>query len=238
MKRRWPAAAGMLLLAASGLVCAGGFSLSPVGLSIPKGDASGSIVAENTSGAPLVVQVRTQAWRQAGGKDIRDDTRDLIVNPPIFKLAPGEQQLVRIASRDGPPPDVERAYRVVFSEVAPKDAPTGPAGFRFTLAMDIPVYIEPAVPAVPAMRWQAERTATGLRLIAENAGAAHYRIVEAVVAVAGKVLAKPGAIVVLPKSTMVYDLPAVPPGTVALHLAAEDGASHPVSVDIPLPRAP
>lgn len=229
----------MLLLAVANLAAAGGFSLSPVGLSIPKGDSSGSVVAENTSDAPIVIQVRAHAWRQAGGKDVRDDTRDLIVNPPIFKLAPGEQQLVRIASRVGPAPDVERAYRVVFSEVAPKDAPQTQAGFRFTLAMDIPLYIEPAVAAVAApIRWRAERTATGLRLVVENAGNVHYRIVEAVVAVAGKVLAKPGAIVVLPKSTMVYDLPAVASGTAAIHLSAEDGASQPVSVDIPLPPTP
>jgi fimbrial chaperone protein len=238
MKSSWPALAGLMLLAVASLATAGAFSLSPVGLSIPKGDSSGSVVAENTSGAPLVIQVRAQAWRQAGGKDLRDDTRDLIVNPPIFKLAPGEQQLVRIASRVGPPPDVERAYRVTFSEVAPKDAPQAQPGFRVTLAMDIPVYVEPVAPAAPTIRWQAERTNEGVRLIAENPGNVHYRIVEAVIAVAGKVLAKPGAIVVLPKSTKVYELPEVAPGAAALHVTAEDGASHPVSFEIPLPPAP
>jgi len=229
----------LLLLAVANHAAAGSFSLSPIGLSIPKGDASGSVIAENTSDAPIVIQVRAQAWRQAGGKDVRDDTRDLIVNPPVFKLAGGEQQLVRIASRVGAAPDVERAYRVVFSEVAPKDASQTQPGFRFTLAMDIPLYIEPAAAAVAGpIRWQAERTATGARLVVENPGGMHYRIIEAVVAAAGKVLGKPGAIVVLPKSTMVYDLPAVPSGITALHLSAEDGASQPVSVDIPLPPTP
>ena len=238
MKRSWPALAGLMLLVVAELATAGAFSLSPVGLSIPKGDSSGSVVAENTSGAPLVIQVRAQAWRQAGGKDIRDDTRDLIVNPPIFKLAPGEQQLVRIASRTGPPPDLERAYRVTFTEIVPKDAPQPESGFRLALAMDIPVYVEPAAPAAPVIRWQAERTTDGVRLIVENSGNVHYRIVEAVVAVAGRVLAKPGSIVVLPRSTKVYELPAVASGTAAIHLTAEDGASHPVSFEIPLPPAP
>ena len=238
MKRSWPALAGLMLLAVTKLATAGAFSLSPVGLSIPKSDSSGSVVAENTSGAPLVIQVRAQAWRQAGGRDIRDDTRDLIVNPPIFRLAPGEQQLVRIASRAGPPPDVERAYRVTFTEIVPKDAPQPESGFRLALAMDIPVYVEPVAPATPTISWQAERTNEGARLVVENRGNVHYRIVEAVVAVAGKVIAKPGAILVLPKSTKVYELPAVAPGTAAIHLTAEDGASHPVSFEIPLPPAP
>jgi fimbrial chaperone protein len=238
MKERWPAWAGMLLLAGTKLAVAASFSLSPLGVSIPSRDTSASVVAENTGGAPLVIQVRTMAWRQADGNDVRDDTRELIVNPPIFKLNPGERQLVRVASRNGPPADVERAYRVVFSEVAPDQAPRTQPGFRFTLAMDIPVYVEPAAPAAPAaVRWQAARTDKGIRVTAENPGNVHYRIVDAEFGVAGRVLQKPGLLVVLPQSSRNYDLPAVPPGTAAIHLTAEDGASHPVSVDIPLSPA-
>ena len=239
MSEPWPALAGVMLLATATLAAAGGFSLSPVGLSIPSRESSESVVAENTSDAPIVIQVKTLSWRQVNGKDVREDSRELIVNPPIFKLAPGEQQLVRIASRSGPPPDVERAYRVVVNEVAPKDAPQTQPGFRFTLAMDIPVYVEPVAAAVATpMRWQAERTASGVRLSAENPGNTHYRIVDVEFASAGKVLHKQTAIVVLAKSSMVYDLPAVAPGTTTIHLSAEDGASHPVSLDIPLSPAP
>ena len=238
MRRLSPAFAAWLLAVAN-FAAAASFSLSPVGLSIPSRESSASLVVDNTGDAPVVIQVKTLAWRQEAGKDVREESRDLIVNPPIFKLGPGEQQLVRIASRSGPALADERAYRVVFSEVAAKDAPRDQSGFRFTLAMDIPVYVEPANPSAPAaIRWQAERTASGLRLTAENAGSVHYRVVEAVFAVAGKVLHKPGAIVVLPKSAMVYDLPPPPAGATAIHLSAEDGASHPVSVDIPLPPAP
>ena len=239
MREPWPALAGAMLLATATLAAAGGFSLSPVGLSIPSRDSSASVVAENTSDAPIVIQVKTLSWRQVIGKDVREDSRELIVNPPIFKLAPGEQQLIRIASRSGPPVDIERAYRVVVNEVAPKDAPQAKPGFRFTLAMDIPVYVEPVAAAAAApIRWQAERSATGVRLVAENPGNVHYRIVEAEFATSGKVMQKLTAIVILAKSSMVYDLPAVPAGTTTIHLSAEDGASQPVSLDIPLSSAP
>src|SRR5512143_133357 len=107
MKGYWPGWAGGLLLAAANVAVAASFSIAPLGLSIPSRDSSASVVAENTGGAPLVIQVKAQAWRQDAGNDVRDDTRELIVNPPIFKLAPGEQQLVRVASRAGPPADVE-----------------------------------------------------------------------------------------------------------------------------------
>ncbi len=235
MKGYWPGWAGGLLLAAANVAVAASFSIAPLGLSIPSRDSSASVVAENTGGAPLVIQVKAQAWRQDAGNDVRDDTRELIVNPPIFKLAPGEQQLVRVASRGGPPTEVERAYRVTFTEVAPDEPARTQPGFRFRLAMDIPVYVEPAAPAVAApIRWEAQRTVAGVRVTAENPGNVHYRIVQAEFGVAGRILQKPGLVVVLPKSSRVYDLPAVPAGATAIHLSAEDGASHAVSVEIPL----
>ena len=160
----------------------------------------------------------------------------MIVNPPIFKLAPGESQLVRLASRMGPPRDNEAAYRVVFSEVPPKDAPRSEPGFRIALAMDIPVYLEPAAAAAPAaIQWNAERTATGLRLRASNPGNMHYRIVEAQFAAQAKILHKQGILTVLPKATLVIDMPAPPRDVATINLTAEDSASHPVSFDIPDP---
>jgi fimbrial chaperone protein len=232
---RW---AGTLLLAVTKLAIAASFSISPLGLSIPSRDSSASIVAQNTGSASVVIQVKAMAWRQSDGKDVRDDTRDLVVNPPLFKLGPGEQQLVRIASRSGPPADVERAYRVVFTEVPPPAALRTESGFRLALAMDIPVYIEPATRANPTtVRWQAERVDGGVRVTAENLGNVHNRFVEAEFAAASRILQKTGVIVVLPRSSRAFDLPAVPPGTTAIYLSAEDDARAPVSVEIPLPPA-
>ena len=74
------------------------FGLSPLGLAIGANELSGSVVVTNTGSDEIVIQARPYAWSQSG-KESRADTRDLIVNPPIFKLAPGEQQLVRVASR-------------------------------------------------------------------------------------------------------------------------------------------
>jgi len=233
MKRTWRAFAVLLLLLATPLALAGSFSISPIGLSIPSRDSSASVIAENTGTTPIVIQVKTLAWRQTNGSDVRDDTREIIVNPPLFKLGPGEQQLVRIASRMGAPTENEAAYRVVFTEIVTRDVVTTQPGFRFALAMDIPVYIEPVAKADAAtVRFTAERKAGGLSVTAENPGNVHYRIVNAEFAAAGRVLKKFGTIVVLPRSSMAFELPAVPPGTSAIHLSADDGASHPVSIDI------
>ena len=231
-------ATAAVLCSAAGLAMAGSFSLAPLGLSIAPRESSSSVVAINSGDGPLVIQVKTLAWTQRDGKDVRDETRDLIANPPIFKLGPGEQQLVRFASRSGPPRDVEASYRAVFSEVLPKDAPQGASGFRITLAMDIPVYVEPVAPAssVP-IRWQAERTASGIRLNADNPGNVHYRVVDAQFSAEGAVLRMHGILAVLPKSRITIDLPAPPRSATAIQLSAQDSASQTVSVDIPLPPA-
>lgn len=232
------AAIAAVLCAVTNLAAAGSFSLAPLGLSIAPRESSASVIAINSGDGPLVLQVKPLAWTQRDGRDEREETRDLIVNPPIFKLAPGEQQLVRFASRSGPPRDVEAAYRAVFSEVVPKDAPKGPSGFRITLAMDIPVYIEPVAPASPApIRWQAERTGSGVRLTAENPGNVHFRVVDAQFSADGTALRAHGILAVLPKSRIVIDLPAPPRAATAIQLSAQDSASKPVSVDIPLPPA-
>ena len=229
------AAAGMLMLAAASLACAEGFSLSPLRVSIGPREASSSVIAENTGDAPIVIQVRTLAWSQRDGLDQREETRDLIVNPPIFKLSPGEQQLVRIASRLAPPRDDERAYRAVFTEVPPRESLQGQAGFRVALAMDIPVFIESVAAAAPrAMVWRAERTSMGIRIRAENPGNVHFRIVDVQFVAEGTPFHKQAFVVVLPRSWREFDLPAPPPAAKSLQISADGSDGQKVVIDLPL----
>jgi fimbrial chaperone protein len=227
------------LVAVADVAAAATFSIAPLGLSISPREAAGSVVAINAGDAPVVLQVTPLAWSQRDGKDVRDETRDLIVNPPIFKLGPGEQQLVRFASRTGPPRDAEAAYRAVFTEVLPKDAPAGPSGFRISLGMDIPVYVEPVAALAPApIAWRAERTATGARVVAENPGNVHFRITDARFTVDGAEVHSQGIVALLPKSWLAFELKAPPRAAGVIHLTAQDSANKPVSVDIPLAPAP
>lgn len=231
--------AAFALLAAANAAWGGGFSLSPLRLSIPPREASGSVVAENTGDTPIVIQVRALQWTQRDGKDVRAETRDLVVNPPIFKLAPGEQQLVRVASRLGPPATDERAYRAVFTEVPPRDAPQTQPGLRFAVAMDIPVFFEPvAAAAAQPVRWQAERMAGGIRVRVDNPGNAHFRITDVQFTADGTPLHKLGFVVVLPKSWLAWDLPAPARGVTSIQLSADGSDEKKVTVDIPLPAAP
>jgi len=235
----WVRLAALLLLVAAQGAFAGSFSVSPLGVTIPSRDAAGSVTVTNAADQPVVIQVRTQAWSQRDGKEVREDTREVIVNPPIFRLGPGEQQLVRFASRMGAPREDESAYRVIFSEVPQRDAPRTEPGFTIALAMDIPLYLEPlAPPRAEPVRWQAERTASGVRVSVDNPGNLHYRLVNLEFAAGMESLHQQGNLVVLPRSRLVFEFAKPARDATAIKLTAEDLAGHPVSLDIALSPAP
>lgn len=82
-------ALAMAFLLSAQIAAASSFGLAPLGLSISSRESSGSIVAQNNGDDTIVLQVKTLRWTQREGKDVREETRDLLANPPIFKLGPG-----------------------------------------------------------------------------------------------------------------------------------------------------
>jgi len=217
-----------ILIAATGPAVAASFGLSPLGLAIGANELSGSVVVTNSGPDEIVIQARPYAWSQSG-KESRADTRDLIMNPPIFKLAPGEQQLVRVASRTAPLAEAERAYRVVFREV-PLSATNPQPGFRITVAMDIPVYIEPLKPANASVTWRVERSS----LIGENAGGRRLRLRNVQLMDGEKVVHTLPGLVVLAHSRLDIELPETASQAHGLRLIGQDDADQPVAIDIPL----
>ena len=119
----------LIMLATAVEAAASGFGLAPTGLTIAPNAVSGSVVVTNTGSDELVIQARPYAWSQ-NRSDVRDETRDLVINPPIFTLAAGEQQLVRVAPRGAPLHDVERdlnqahARAVIANKIAGNQTPS------------------------------------------------------------------------------------------------------------------
>lgn len=225
----------LAMLAVASAVTAASFGLAPIGVTIAANELSGSVVVTNTGTDEIVVQVRPYAWMQ-NGQESRTETRELILNPPIFKLTAGEQQLVRIASRVAPPQEIERAYRLVFGEV-PVSAESVAGGFRIRVAMDIPLYLEPVVSTKAQLAWHLETSADGSRLVATNTGGRHFRVRDVRVHQGTEVIHTIPRIVVLAKSTLAIELPAAAKNSQLLRLIGQDDADQPVSIDISAKRA-
>jgi fimbrial chaperone protein len=223
-------ALAVALLAVTSQVTAASFGLAPIGVTIAAREQSASVVVTNTGTDDVVIQVRPYAWTQ-NGHELRTETRELVLNPPIFKLTAGAQQLVRVASRPAPPQEAERAYRLVFDEV-----PAGPqasgAGFRIRVAMDIPLYVQPLVLSSAQLAWRLEQSAGGARLIATNSGGRHFRLRDVHVHQGTEAIHAIPRIVVLAKSMLAIDLPETAKNAQVLRLIGQDDADQPVSIDI------
>ncbi|EIL87363.1 pili assembly chaperone transmembrane protein [Rhodanobacter fulvus Jip2] len=122
-----------------------------------------------------MIQLEAMGWSQPNGEDKYLPTTDILATPPIFTIAPGGTQVVRVGSRR-PPDTTERAYRLFLREVPPPPKP-GFSGLRMNLQISLPIFVLKHGGAVPQLEWQAERTATGqTRIHVTNRGQTHARL--------------------------------------------------------------
>ncbi len=170
------AVAGLAALLALSSAGAGTFTISPLRVDFTGATGTAALTVRNEEATPVVVQAEGLAWSQDEGQDALQPTRDLLVSPAVFTLAPGGSQLVRIALRRGPDATRELSYRMVLQEV-PQAASPEFTGLQVALRLSIPVFVASLAPSAPDLDWSA-RTGTDGRttLAVRNAGAANARI--------------------------------------------------------------
>jgi fimbrial chaperone protein len=192
------------VLAAADTAAASTLSVAPIRVNLSSGTRTAVLTVHNQEDSPVVVQARLAAWSQPQGEDQLDDTRDLLVTPPIFTVPPKGQQVLRIALLREPDAARELDYRLVLSEV-PSSTPTETTGLKVALRITLPVFVD-ARAAHPDLAWSHQWLADGtLKVDAQNRGTAHIQIVDFDVQSAGR--AAPGLHTETPRYLL--------PGTVA-----------------------
>lgn len=173
--RRWL----LVVCAAAGVACpfahAGSFTATPIKLTIPTGASSTSLSLENVGDQPVLVQAEVVAWAQDAGKDVLTPSRDLVVSPPIFKVAPGGAQTVRVGVLSRPQSDREITYRLFLQEV-PEAPRAGEQGVSVALRLGLPVFLLPRAPAAPVVTWHASPGDREVQLTLRNSGNAHVQV--------------------------------------------------------------
>jgi fimbrial chaperone protein len=152
----------------------------------------GRTVAAMTIGNPedteVAVQAEVFAWSQVDGKDVYGPTRDVLVNPTIFRLAAQAQQIVRVGLRV-PAGEQEKSYRI-FLQQLPRDKAVPAEGtvgvqIQTLLRIGVPIFVPPLAPPTPlrdAVQWRVERSDAGegraprLQLKVYNAGDEHIQL--------------------------------------------------------------
>lgn len=219
---------GAALLATASLsALAGGLTVAPVRLGLAPGQRSTSISVGNAAAQAQTVQVEAFRWTRVDGEDRYEPGPELLVNPPLFELAPGASQLVRVGLRAPANEGAERAYRIFLQEV-PRERPLGGAQLNMVLRIGIPVFIGVSG-AAPALDWRLRSAGAGkVEIALANRGRAHARVFDLKLADA----AAPGFAYVFPGETYRWTLDA-PAGASTLGLSAQTDEG-PVRVELPL----
>lgn len=150
--------------------------IHPIRQQIQANQKTTSLEVVNNGEQSITFQVSAKRWRNILGKDQVDHTTDLLVTPPIFSIAPGEKQIVRVGVITLPDPSVGAAYRVFLKEVpaAPSKNsknPTSSISLVTLLELSVPIVISPSIPSKPYASWEIKRVSDKkIRLTIHNKG--------------------------------------------------------------------
>lgn len=182
--RTWPAcrpilgAVAGLMLALCQPAAAANFGVSPLRVELGANQRSGALTLRNEGEHSAVVQLQVVRWTQQNGEDIYTPTEDLLATPPIFTVAPGGAQIVRLGMRRAPDPEQELAYRIFLQEI-PRPPKPNESGAQIALRIGLPVFVAPVATPLARLDWASEALAApGRRFSAVNNGNSHVQVTD------------------------------------------------------------
>lgn len=149
---------------------AGSLAVSPLRLIYSPGSGILSLTVENNGQTEALVQTETFAWSQAGSEHKLSPTEDVVAVPPVFRLAAGAQQLVRVGLTHAITDKLERTFRLTVTEVPTVVAPGNVA---VAIRHSLPIFVRPASPIASMLH--ATLSGSG-QLQITNRGSQHLRI--------------------------------------------------------------
>lgn len=208
---------------------AGQFSVSPVRIFVAAKDRTTAVTVINESDVELVMQADLYHWKQsATGQEDLTLTEDMIVAPPIIKLAPRARQIIRLAMLKAVPLDQQLTYRLIVREIPEARPPEPGVQLQIAVAFSMPVFISP--PGVKRqLVCEPQRAAPdAVRVTCENKGNAYAFVSEFKLSLAnGEPITSSNAVgYILPGITRSFELKrtgaAIPSGKVQLVVTQDD----------------
>jgi len=134
----------MLSMSFATYAMAGIFSVTPVRVYMASHERAAAITVTNEGDDELVMQTDIYQWQQTmDGKDLLVLSEDLIMSPPILKMAPRSQQVIRLILLNDPPSTQQATYRMLVSEI-PEARPARPdLQLQIAYAFSIPIFVTP-----------------------------------------------------------------------------------------------
>ena len=228
-----------IFFAAPTSVLAGVFSVTPVRVYMTPKDRATAVTLTNEGDTEVVLQADLNAWRQKpDGTDEQVPTEDLILSPPIIRLAAGARQVVRLALLK--PADASRQliYRMIMREVpeavASKDKTIE---VPIALALSLPVFITPPSAKREMDCMAARSTLQALNVSCSNQGNAYAQVREISLVRGEQAIARfEGGTYILPgarKTMSINSQQPIAPGPAQLNVRFDDGKSQSFSIILP-----
>jgi fimbrial chaperone protein len=194
-----------------------------------------AVTITNEADEPVVLQADVYEWRQsAEGEDELVASEDLILAPPIIKLAAKARQVVRLARLQ--PPDASRqlTYRLILREL-PEASPSKGINVPIALALSMPVFITPPVAKQRTVCTAVRDERGTLGVSCANSGTAYAQVREVLVRQDGQTVGRfEGGAYVLPgarkRLTLKNEQP-IPVGALKLLVTFDDGDTQ--TFDVP-----
>jgi fimbrial chaperone protein len=124
--------------------CAGNFSVTPVRIYMASRERAAAITVTNDGDEELVMQADIYEWKQTpDGQDQLTLSEDLILSPPILKMAPRSRQVVRLISMIAPVKDQQRTYRMTVREIPQAKPANDELQLQIALAFSVPIFMTP-----------------------------------------------------------------------------------------------
>lgn len=131
-------------------------TVDPVVLKLRAKALTSSLKLQNDGSKDAFMQAEVFAWSQQNGQDVLIATREVLVSPPVFRISPGNTQVVRIGRlRPEQAGVTERSYRLIISEYLPVKPTEG--GITTLLKLSLPIFVPPLDKQAANLTWQAER---------------------------------------------------------------------------------
>lgn len=169
------AALAALFTLLAGMSNAQAFQVRPVRLDLGARQPASQLVVSNPTARTLLVQAEAFDWTQDKDQEHLAPSANLIVNPPIFELAPGAQQVVRVGMRRPIEGGVQKHHRVWLSQVATPGSESD-SGVQMLLRVSLPVFVTGSGTGAPQAVWQRQAGSGAIEL--GNSGQRHLHVRE------------------------------------------------------------
>ncbi|PYT16824.1 MAG: hypothetical protein DMG59_09335 [Acidobacteria bacterium] len=191
---------GLLMLTGGfSMLQAGSYMVKPVRIELSARQLRTTIQIQNLGNEATTIQARVVAWNAKGLEEVLSENDEILLNPPIFTIAAGREQSMRLGLRQPKPATVELTYRLILEEVPPPPRPEF-TGVNTVLKISVPIFVKPAMPA-PQLTWTVKHISDKeLQLAVENQGNSHVQIKQ--IAVTGADRSEPDFV----KNTSTYVL--------------------------------